>query len=129
MALLLPDEVSAALRRHAVSCYPEECVGALLSSKGGVIFAKPLANASDAPRTGFSLSARDYLATEREAAKRGLTVLGFYHSHPDAEATPSMRDAETGWAQWWTVIVPVSRVGAGQPRAFRFDERSRTFHE
>jgi proteasome lid subunit RPN8/RPN11 len=128
VALLLSDEVCADLRRHAVSCYPEECVGVLYASKCGAVFAQPLRNASPEPRRGFSVSARDYLAVERDAEAKGLTVLGFYHSHPDAEARPSLHDAEYGWAHWWTVIVPVSPVGAGQPRAYRFDEKARTFH-
>lgn len=129
MALLLSDEVSAALRRHAVACYPEECVEALVATREGRVFPRPLSNAADQPRTGFSLSARDYLAMEDEAQRKGLTVLGFYHSHPDAPAVPSARDASAAWPQWWTVIVPVTKVGAGQPRAWRFDEEARAFRE
>lgn len=115
-----PDLV-AALQAHAAASYPEECVGALLRSASGAWVSVPLANAAPERRAGFSLSARDYLAVEARAEADGLALVGFYHSHPDAEAVPSARDAAAAWPQWWTVIVPVEKGVPGRPRAWRFD--------
>lgn len=117
----LTADLAAALQAHARARYPEECVGALLQAPSGEVTARPLENAAAAPRRGFALAARDYLAVERECERAGLELLGFYHSHPDAEAVPSARDAEAAWAGWWTVIVPVWDDGAGVPRAWRYD--------
>jgi proteasome lid subunit RPN8/RPN11 len=117
----LSPALVAALQEHARARYPEECVGALLRAPSGAVTARPLANVAAEPRRGFLVSARDYLALEAEADARGLSLLGFYHSHPDAEAVPSARDAEAAWSGWWTVIVPVRADGAGRPRAWRYD--------
>lgn len=117
----LTSTLAAALQDHARARYPEECLGALLRAPSGEVTARPLENVAAEPRRGFALAARDYLALEAEAEQRGLTVMGFYHSHPDAEAVPSARDAEAAWAGWWTVIVPVWDGGAGPPRAWRYD--------
>lgn len=117
----LTADLAAALQAHARARYPEECVGALLQAPSGAVTARPLPNAAAAPRRGFALAAHDYLAVEAEADQRGFTLVGFYHSHPDADAVPSARDAEAAWTGWWTVIVPVWDGGAGPPRAWRYD--------
>lgn len=117
----LTPALAVALQEHARACYPAECVGALLRAPSGEVTARPLENAAEEPRRGFALAARAYLAVEAEAEQRGFTLVGFYHSHPDAEAVPSARDAEAAWTGWWTVIVPVWEGDAGAPRAWRYD--------
>jgi len=125
----LPPEARAEVMRHAEACFPGECCGALLGDERGQVHVRPLGNAAPEPGRAFSLSARDCLAVETEAEARGWTVLGFYHSHPDAPAVPSAKDAEFAWAGRWTVIVPVTKAGASAPRAWRFDEARREFEE
>lgn len=125
----LIDALVAELQAHARACYPEECVGALLEAPTGEVTARRLVNAAPDRRRGFSLAARDYLAVEAEAERGGATLVGFYHSHPDAPAVPSAEDAATAWAGWWTVIVPVQRDGAGLPRVWRFDPERAVFAE
>jgi proteasome lid subunit RPN8/RPN11 len=50
---------------------------------------------------------------ELEADRRGLVVLGFYHSHPDHPAVPSEFDRQHAWPNLHYVIVTVD---AGAPR-------------
>lgn len=125
--LPLSEETVRVLRAHAARAWPEECCGALLADACGRVTARPVDNAAADRRQGFLVSARDYLRLEAEAAALGLTLAGFYHSHPDGPATPSASDAATAWPQLWTVIVPVVAGVAGAPRAFRFDDTTRTF--
>ena len=117
------------LHAHAARAWPEECCGALLADASGLISARPLENTATDRRHGFLVSARDYLRLEAHADENGLVLAGFYHSHPDAPPTPSAADADAAWAQMWTVIVPVTAGVPGVPRAFRFDDTTRTFHE
>ncbi|MEW6435256.1 MAG: M67 family metallopeptidase [Myxococcota bacterium] len=126
----MEPDVVCALQAHAAASYPEECLGALLRSASGAWVPVPLANAAPERRGGFSLSARDYLALEARAEAEGLELVGFYHSHPDAEAVPSARDAEAAWPGWLTVIVPVTAKGPGPLRAWRLDGvETRSFTE
>lgn len=122
-AVWLTPDLSAALQAHARACYPEECVGALLQAPSGEVTARPLTNAAARPAHAFELSARDYLAVEGEAERAGLTLVGFYHSHPDAEAVPSATDIASAWPGWWMVIVPVTATSTGTPRVWRAEER------
>ena len=127
MRSALPEEVAQVLRGHAARAWPEECCGALLADAEGRLTARPLENTAADRQHGFRVSARDYLRLEADAEFHGLSLVGFYHSHPDAPATPSASDAQSAWG--WTVIVPVTAGVAGVPRAFRFDDTTRTFHE
>lgn len=108
MSLGLSPAVAAAIAAHAEATYPDECVGLLLGRLAGehtqalVAFAvenrwagQLQLSASDDPgsrRERFYLDPRDYLRADREAQAQGLEVVGCYHSHPDAPASPSERD-------------------------------------
>ncbi|MDP1828080.1 MAG: M67 family metallopeptidase [Archangium sp.] len=106
------------MRAHAERVFPEECVGALLSDGLTVL---PLENAAPNRRSGFLVSARDGLAVERAADARGLEVLGYYHSHPDGPAQPSVSDVANATPGRWLFIVRVVSGVAETPRAFRLD--------
>ncbi len=122
-------ELELSLRAHAEAAYPEECVGALLADGGRLVAAVPLENCATDRRRAFAVHPRDYLAAERSAAARGLTLTGLYHSHPDAPAVPSTSDRETAAPGLFTVIVPVVAGRAGAPRTFHFDDAADDFVE
>jgi proteasome lid subunit RPN8/RPN11 len=46
---------------------------------------------------------------EKDARARGLEVLGYYHSHPDHPARPSINDREHAWPWYSYVIISVER--------------------
>jgi proteasome lid subunit RPN8/RPN11 len=85
--LQLGPGVERAIRTHGREAYPHECCGALLGHDDVAVEAYALPNTtSEGPRRRFLVSPDDYRSTERRAAERGLTLLGFYHSHPDHPA-------------------------------------------
>jgi proteasome lid subunit RPN8/RPN11 len=72
---------------------------------------------------------KDYLAAERKASAAGLTLLGFYHSHPDHPAEPSQYDLDHAFP---TFVYPIVSIRQGEPTALRAwrlrDDRS-GYHE
>ena len=116
--IALDEAQAATIREHGLRTYPEECCGALLGrfvdGLAVVELAWPIVNVRpDTRRRRFLVDPRDYLTVEREAARRGLEVLGFYHSHPDHPALPSEFDRQHAWPNLHYVIV---EVDAGVPR-------------
>ncbi len=69
--------------------------------------------AINSARNRFLIRPEDFVASEREARKRGVDILGFYHSHPDHPARPSEFDREHAWP-WYTYLI--LRVEQGVPR-------------
>lgn len=57
----------------------------------------------------FLIDPLDQLRVEKGARARGLEVLGYYHSHPDHPARPSIYDRDHAWPWYSYVIVAVER--------------------
>jgi len=112
---------------HARAEQPAECCGVLIGADGRIDHALParnLAGAADGanPATRYLIDPHDHIAARREARQRGLTVVGFYHSHPSSRAWPSPTDiAEANYAEALYVIVSLARDPA-DVRGFRIEE-------
>src|SRR5579885_3116377 len=69
--------------------------------------------AVNSARNRFLITPEDFVQSEREARRRGVDILGFYHSHPDHPARPSEYDREHAWP-WYTYLI--SKVDNGIPQ-------------
>jgi proteasome lid subunit RPN8/RPN11 len=116
--LKLSGDLTERIRAHAAQSYPYECCGALLGAEqedGRVVRDLVMLDnqRDDSPRNRFLVRPEDVLRVEKAARERGLDLLGWYHSHPDAPARPSEFDREHAWPWYSYVIVSVE---AGEPR-------------
>src|SRR5690606_34366231 len=67
---------------------------------------------------------------EDEADARGLSLLGYFHSHPDSPAIPSEYDRVYAWPFFAYLIVSVVEGQAVEPHAWQLEEdRSRFFED
>ena len=111
----LATEAFEAIRQEAKRVYLHEGCGALLGPAPGEV-SETLAlpnQEQDKPRVRFTVSPQDYLATEASADARGLTLLGFWHSHPDHPARPSPTDRTYAWPGLLTLVIAVEH---GEPQ-------------
>jgi len=114
------------MARAARAAFPRECCGALLGPAPApgaprrVEAVVPAANeAADGPR--YRLGPEAVRALDAEARRRGLCVVGYYHSHPRGGARPSALDRELAWPWLVYVIQPVHAHGAGEPAAWTLE--------
>jgi len=118
-AVRLAQAAHDAIRREAARAYPHEGCGALLGRAGEIDETLVLANQEHgSPRTRFTVSPADYLATETSADARGLSLLGFWHSHPDHPARPSETDRAYAWPGLLTLVIAVARGAPGELTAW-----------
>ncbi len=135
MDLHLSAEILTKIHAHGEAAYPEEGAGLLLGSVEGeqksVVSLLELSNQreADARHNRYLLTAEDYLHGEQEAARRGLDVLGVFHSHPDHPNRPSEFDRE--WAMpWFSYIITSVQAGrAVESRAWVLSEDRSHFEE
>ncbi len=124
MSVKLATDHLQSIREHGERTFPEECGGLLLGLvEDGVRVIHevlPLENVRpDSRHNRVELDPRDYLRAEREAAKRGLGVWGYYHSHPNHPAIPSGFDLEHApFIEWSYLIVAVRDGQAEEVRAW-----------
>ena len=119
-------------RHHAGSAYPFEGCGLLIGyvAEDGVRVTRALRCPNVAPREEqthrFAIDPRALLNVRRSLRNHGATesIVGFYHSHPDAPAAPSATDMEyiRLWPETVWLIVPVVAGEVGEPRAWWLDE-------
>lgn len=119
--ILLSDTAVEAIRLHGRQSYRDEACGVLYGRAAAegkhVLRAEPMVNAREDERhRRFVVTASDYRLAEAEASRSGLTLLGFYHSHPDHPAYPSLYDLEHAFPLFSYVILAVE---GGEPREMR----------
>jgi proteasome lid subunit RPN8/RPN11 len=123
-----------AIGRHAVRTYPEECCGFLLgeTSDGPTRVERvvPAANERQESRHNrFVISPETVLAAHKEARAAGLSVVGYYHSHPDHPAEPSEFDREHAWPGLSYLIVSVRGGQVDSARSWRLRDDRERFEE
>lgn len=135
MRLILSAEHLAAIERHGEAAYPGEGAGLLLGVASGadvrVGAVEPLENRREAGarHNRYELSPQDYLQAELDAARRGLSLVGVFHSHPDHPAAPSEFDREHALPHFVYVITSVQGGRAADTRAWRLHEDRTAFEE
>ena len=105
----------AEMVEHARSTYPSECVGVMLGTSDDgrktVQAALRMENVSaGSQRERYQLDARDLMAADGEARRRGLELIGIYHSHPDCDAYFSQTDLKNS-CPWYSFVVLSIRNG------------------
>jgi len=117
MKLEISQQLLDEIHAHGESAYPAEGAGFMLGNANGdfrvVTAILKLSNAREesAQHNRYLLTPQDVLHSEREAARRGLDVIGVFHSHPDHPNQPSEFDRE--WAMPWFSYI-ITSVNGGQ---------------
>ena len=119
------------IRRQGEISYPQECCGLLLGAlvKGTKVISEtyPVNNAreEEAQYNRFLIPPGAVREAEQYARGKKLDILGFYHSHPNAEARPSPFDLEHAWPFYSYIIVSVKDRQAGDLTCWTMlDDRS-----
>ena len=102
------------LHQHGIEAYPEECCGAMLGrmltdSKQVVELVRIENQSTENKHRRFAVTAEDYKAIEDLAKEKKLSLLGFYHTHPDHPAQPSETDLKFAWPFFSYFILSVKK--------------------
>jgi proteasome lid subunit RPN8/RPN11 len=122
--LRLNKMVYDAIRAHGEGTYPHECCGALLGRTGpDGRFIQSSVKAgntrTDSAHNRYRISPAELVKIEREARQKGLSIAGFYHSHPDHPAQWSQTDlSEAHWLGCSYVITAVAQGKAVVTNSF-----------
>ncbi|MDH5511182.1 MAG: M67 family metallopeptidase [Nitrospinota bacterium] len=144
----LRGEDLAVMRRHAEEEFPSECCGLVLGMPGDPSRneVRPCGNIQDEMRrrdpaafqrgadTGYFMDPNDLRDAFRDAARNGLEVVGFYHSHPDHGAYWSEEDhraamwgEEPSYPDAFHVVISVMGGKAAGESLFTWDSANKRF--
>jgi len=96
-----------------------------------VVESYPISNAreEEAKRNRFLIRPEELMRGENHAREKGLDVVGFYHSHPDGRAVPSLYDLEHAWPTYSYVVVSVEKGRAVDLRSWELETDRSKFEE
>jgi proteasome lid subunit RPN8/RPN11 len=114
------------IHKHLEDGYPHEACGVLLGHGDAVTEVAMADNTrTDSAHNRYLIDPLVYMKIERDADKRGLAVLGIYHSHPDCPARPSQFDLDHAWPSLSYMIVSVCKGKVAETLSWRLrDDRS-----
>ncbi len=115
------------IHQHLEAGYPHEACGMMLGKDGVVTeIAKADNQRTDSAHNRYLIDPLVYMKIERSADKRGLHVIGIYHSHPDVAARPSQFDLDHAFPCFSYLIVSVCRGKAVESNSWLLrEDRSR----
>jgi len=122
--LQMPKSIFDNIRSHGEETYPHECCGVLLghsTAEGWQVASAVRAGntRTDSAHNRYHIAPVELVKIQREAAKQGLDIAGFYHSHPDHPAQWSPTDfAEAHWIGCSYVITQVANGKAQVTNSF-----------
>ncbi len=126
--LNIPAALLHAIKAHGEAAYPNEGAGLLLGVADGdqktLAAILPIANQWEAEEQyhRFLITPQDMLRGETEAARRGLDVVGIFHSHPDHVAVPSSFDRDWALPTYSYIITSVEKATAVDTRSWLLNE-------
>jgi proteasome lid subunit RPN8/RPN11 len=93
----------------------------LLGTPDEIVDAPRAGNIADDPVRRFLVNPKDHIDARRAARSRGLSVVGFYHSHPRSEpdASPADREAASYPDHLYLIVRP--RANTYEARLFRLE--------
>ncbi len=132
--ILLTQKQLKEIQNHGEMAYPEECCGAMLgirNEKSEKITKEIIRienNWIDTPNSSietrhrrFAITSEDYKFLEAEAKRKSLTLLGFYHTHPDHPAEPSGTDLQYAWPFFSYIIQAIDKGKYSVINSFELD--------
>jgi proteasome lid subunit RPN8/RPN11 len=134
--VFLPETVVEEIRRHGEATYPDECCGFLVA-KGGytdteeprrIVRAAPMENRMEGARSRrFVILPEELRRFEASLEGTDESLVGFYHSHPDHPAVPSLFDQDHAWPWYTYLVLAVDHGRAGELGAFELTPQERRF--
>ncbi len=128
MTLSIPTDLHARLRAHLESTFPNEGGGFLIGSITGEgqtvqdIRIEENTFATEEQYHRYLMEQGAFQHAEDDADARGLTLLGYFHSHPDHPAIPSEFDRVHALPNFIYLIVSVRSGQAAESRAWRLTD-------
>lgn len=133
--ILLPLTLQQRIFAHLRETYPNEGGGFLFGTPAGdgitIADINPVTNvfAAEEQYHRYAMTPQDWAQQEDAADERGLTLVGYYHSHPDSPAIPSVFDRDHALPNFVYIITQVQDGEAVDMRVWRLKDDRTAFDE
>ncbi len=125
MRVILSNALQQQIFAQMEATYPNEGGGFLLGqAKGNNILVQDIMQvenvfAQEEQHHRYAMKPQDWMRLEDQADERGLSLVGYYHSHPDSPAIPSEYDREHALPNFVYLITSVMMARAAEMRVWQ----------
>jgi proteasome lid subunit RPN8/RPN11 len=125
MGLAITSEDLEQISRHCEDQYPLEGCGILIGCRDGEYkTVLDLLLTDNDYQEGmrnrrYTIPPEQLLQGELRAEERDLKVIGYFHSHPDHPARPSVHDFELAWPEYSYLILSIENGATAELRSWR----------
>lgn len=125
MSVQLDSTLQQQIFRQMETTYPNEGGGFLLGSiQDGTVQITDITQVQNVFEEEeqyhrYAMTPHDWMRLEDEADQLGLELVGYYHSHPDSPAIPSIYDRDHALPNFVYIITSVQAGKAVDMRAWR----------
>jgi len=125
MQVMIDKALQSRIFQQMEATYPNEGGGFLLgSSRNGVVEIVDVIQVenvfeSEEQYHRYAMTPQNWARMEDEADTRGLTLVGYYHSHPNSPAIPSAFDRDHALPNFTYIITSVEAGKAVDMRVWR----------
>ena len=116
-ALRITTEVHRRIVGHCYDGLPLEACGLLGGLPGAALVCYPTRNVAVSAKL-YTVDPVEYLHADRDAERRGMQIVGVFHSHTHTEAYPSPTDVRQAPDPTWHYVI-VSLRDLPSLRSFR----------
>ena len=135
MRVVISGELQRRIFDQMEATYPNEGGGFLLGeSDADALTVRDIIQvqnvfAAEEQHHRYAMRPQDWMRLEDEADERGLSLIGYYHSHPDSPAVPSEYDREHALPNFVYIITSVMMARAADMRAWRLQADRGGFYQ
>jgi len=135
MAVNLSSNLQARIFEQMEGTYPNEGGGFLLgNSNGDTITIQDITQVENVFEEEeqyhrYAMTPQDWMRLEDEADEKGLTLVGYYHSHPNAPAIPSEYDRDHALPNFVYIITSVQQGKAVDMRVWKLKSDRSAFDD
>ena len=133
MNVLLKKSLQQQIFQQLVAAHPDEAGGFLLGTRRdqwvSIESVMPIENIFESSERyhRYAMTPVDWMRLEDEADERGLTLVGYYHSHPNSPAIPSLYDRDHALPNFSYLITSVMADGAREMLAWHLQDDRQAF--
>ncbi|MEM8726503.1 MAG: M67 family metallopeptidase [Pseudomonadota bacterium] len=106
MNIEVTSEAKTAMEEASHAVYPCEACGLLLGRAGRIEIVRPTRNVHATPQTHFEIDPQALIDAHRAEREGGPKVIGYFHSHPTGDPSPSQTDRamSAGDGKIWAIL-------------------------
>ncbi|MBR1445109.1 MAG: M67 family metallopeptidase [Firmicutes bacterium] len=126
--IYISENLLKEIESNAERKYPNECCGIIFGKTENDIknamFTKEINNSFGEGEEyhRFLINAEDMMKSELYAREKGIDIVGFYHSHPDAQAVPSEYDRVHAMPIYSYIITSVIKGKIGRTKSYELHD-------